>query len=85
MLFGACLALGFHSQLSAAVLSCILVGAYATAHRQSVLMLFTKPSLFVHEEPFSFLVTCLIVMCFGTGRISLDFLYGGVAKHSKVE
>lgn len=71
---GICLILGFASRLASIPLAITMLTAYATAHREAVQALFSKPSLFVAESPFNFLLTSLIVLAFGPGRFSIDYL-----------
>lgn len=71
---GACLVLGFASRFFAIFLSIVMFTAYSTAHVhifKDFAFVF-NPSLIVNEHPFPFLMTSLIVLIFGPGKISLD-------------
>jgi putative oxidoreductase len=48
--------------------------AYATAHADVVHALWSNPNLVVKAPPFLYLLTALLVLCFGPGRISIDGL-----------
>lgn len=71
---GLLLVVGFASRLSALSLAIIMVGAYSTAHSHvfTHLAFISDPSLIVKEAPFAYLLTSLIVLLFGPGKISID-------------
>lgn len=71
---GLCLLLGFASRLAAIPLIIDMVVAYATIHLSALKALFSHPSQFVGEVPFNFLLTSLLVLAFGPGRFSIDYL-----------
>ncbi len=71
---GFCLLIGFASRLAAIPLIVTMLTAYSTVHVQALAALFEKPSLFVAEAPFNFLLTCLIILAFGPGRFSVDYM-----------
>ncbi len=48
--------------------------AYITADREALLSIFSKPDNFSAAAPFTFLVASLIILIFGPGRFSLDYL-----------
>ena len=65
---------GLASRFFGLLLSIIMLVAYSTAHAHvfgGFVFLF-DPSLLVKEAPFAFLLTSLIVLIFGPGKISLD-------------
>ena len=67
MIGGLCLMAGFLSRWITIPLIIVLTTAMLTAHKGQV----------VHEAgPFPFLLTCLVVFCFGAGYFSLDWLIG---------
>lgn len=76
---GLLLMLGLFTRLISIPLAVVMLVAYATAHRDAVLVViqsiqgfsFTLDE-FVKQEPFPFLMTVLVVMAFGPGRFSLD-------------
>ena len=71
---GICLFIGFASRLIAIPLGIVLVVAYSTAHSY----IFThwtivlNPHIIVQEPPFAFLMTCLLILIFGPGKVSVD-------------
>lgn len=71
---GLCLFIGFVARLAAIPLIIIMMSAYFTVHIASLYVLLEKPSVFVAEPPFNFLLTALLVLAFGPGVFSLDFL-----------
>jgi putative oxidoreductase len=71
---GLCLFLGLGARLAAIPLIITMTTAYFTVHIASIHVLFQKPSVFVAESPFNFLLTSLLVLAFGPGRFSIDFL-----------
>lgn len=71
---GLCLMAGLASRLVAIPLAIVMLTAYSTVHSESLRAIFNDPSLFVAEAPFNFLLTTLIVLAFGPGRFSLDYL-----------
>lgn len=80
-LAGLSFVVGFLSRLFSFIMVIILSFAFGFAHRESVLQFFQHPQAFFQEEPFLYLFTALILLCFGAGAISLDYwmekkLYG---------
>lgn len=71
---GICLLVGFASRLAAIPLIITMLTAYATVHREALQALFSQPSLFVAEHAFNFLLACLLVLAFGPGRFSVDYM-----------
>lgn len=69
---GLCLAIGFGARIFTIPLIIIMLTAYATAHREAVIVIFENPDIFVREAPFPFLFATLTVFCFGPGKFSLD-------------
>ncbi|WP_068469540.1 DoxX family protein [Candidatus Protochlamydia phocaeensis] len=72
---GLCLFIGFASRLAAIPLIITMLTAYVTVHKDAFHALLSSPSLFVAEAPFNFLLTALIVLAFGPGRFSIDFIF----------
>lgn len=71
---GILLMVGFCSRLAGLILSIIMVSALSIAH-SSMLSHFRfiyEPSSLVREAPYPFLITSLLVLVFGPGRISID-------------
>lgn len=71
---GLLLLIGLGSRLAVIPLVVTMLVAYATAHRQELMSLFSNPDAFVTAPPFLFLLVSLIVFVFGPGRLSLDAL-----------
>lgn len=73
---GILLAVGFLSRLVSIPLIIVMCTAYATAHAESLKVIFTDLSAFVKESPFTFLFASLVVLIFGPGKFSVDYLLG---------
>jgi putative oxidoreductase len=71
---GLLLLLGFASRVVTIPLIGTMLVAYATAHKEVVQALWSNPNLFVKAPPFLYLLTALLVLCFGPGTISIDGL-----------
>ncbi|HVT05307.1 MAG TPA: DoxX family protein [Thermoanaerobaculia bacterium] len=71
---GVLLIVGLGSRLISSALAINMSVAYLTADRESLTGMFQNPDAFLKADPFLFLLTSLIVVAFGPGRISLDFL-----------
>jgi len=71
---GLLLIFGFASRLISIPLTVIMMVAYSTAHSHvfTGFQFIFDPSLIAKEAPFAFLMTTLIVLIFGPGRISID-------------
>ena len=67
---GAFLVLGLLSRLSALLTTCVMLGAYFFAYPDSL----KSWSLFITQSPFLFLYGSLIILAFGAGVFSLDYL-----------
>ncbi|MFL6437589.1 MAG: DoxX family protein [Terriglobales bacterium] len=50
--------------------------AYLTADRQALKAIFSEPGKFYGADPYTFWFAALIVLIFGPGMISLDYLIG---------
>ena len=73
---GLLLALGLGSRLIALLLTCNMTVAYITGDREALLSIFSDPDKFSAAAPFTYLMASLIVLIFGPGRYSLDYLIG---------
>jgi putative oxidoreductase len=73
---GLLLMLGLASRLISIPLIFTMIIAYVTADSEALHAIFSDPDKFVSAAPFQFLLTALIVLAFGPGRISLDWLIG---------
>jgi putative oxidoreductase len=71
---GFCLLIGFASRLVAIPLIITMFAAYSIAHGEALHQLFHHPDLFVAESPFNFLFCSLLVLTFGPGRFSIDYI-----------
>jgi putative oxidoreductase len=73
---GLLLAMGLGSRLVSLPLAFTMVVAYLTADRESLNAIFSDTDKFTSAAPFLFLLTALIVLAFGPGTLSLDYLIG---------
>lgn len=73
---GLLLMAGLGSRLVAFVLAFDMVIAYVTADSDALKSIFTDSDKFVQAAPFPFLLMTLIVLAFGAGVLSLDWLIG---------
>ena len=71
---GLLLALGLGTRLIALLLTCNMTMAYITGDREALLSIFSDPDKFIAAAPFTYLMASLIVLIFGPGRYSLDYL-----------
>ena len=71
---GLFLIFGFASRLISIPLIVITLVALSTAHAPNLsnLRFLTEPLALVHQTPYPFLITALLVFIFGPGRISID-------------
>lgn len=72
MIGGALLFIGLGTRLAAIPLIFTMGVALFTAHREITLMLLDDPMKVMALGPFTFLLTCLILLIFGPGCISID-------------
>jgi putative oxidoreductase len=71
---GLLLAIGLGSRLIALLLTGNMMVAYITGDREALLSIFSDPDKFSAAAPFTYLMASLIVLIFGPGRFSLDYL-----------
>jgi putative oxidoreductase len=71
---GVLLALGLGSRLIALLLTVNMTMAYITGDREALLSIFSDPDKFSAAAPFTYLMASLIVLIFGPGKYSLDYL-----------
>lgn len=71
---GLFLALGLLSRVTAVVLTINLIMAYIKGDHDALVSIFSDPDKFIAAAPFVFLMTALIVLCFGPGIFSMDAL-----------
>lgn len=70
---GVSLILGFLSRFFSLLLLCVFIGAYFTAHFDAVKDLLSTPSLFIKQAPFLYMYAATLILCFGSGALSLDY------------
>ena len=73
---GLLLFLGLGSRLVSLPLIFTMIVAYLTADKDSLHAIFSDPDKFVTATPFEFMFAAIIVLVFGPGRFSLDYLIG---------
>lgn len=71
---GVLLFLGLGSRLIALPLAFDMLVAYIAADREALHAVFSDPAKFYNADPFTFLMASLIVLAFGSGVFSLDYL-----------
>ena len=76
MIGGALLTIGLASRLTALPLAFTLIVAYLTTEQKALHSLFTFTDIdpFLTADPFLFLFACIIVIVFGPGIFSIDYL-----------
>lgn len=74
LLFGACLFIGLASRIVTLPLIWITLIALSTAHAADIsnFRFLLEPLALVRQPPYPFLITCILVFCFGPGRVSID-------------
>jgi putative oxidoreductase len=65
---------GLGSRLVALPLIFTMIIAYLTAEIDTVKHIFSNPDKFVSADPFLYLLACVIILVFGPGVFSLDWL-----------
>ena len=78
---GVLLALGLGSRLIALLLTGNMTVAYITGDREALLSIFSDPDKFSAAAPFTYLMASLIVLLFGPGMFSLDYLIESMRGH----
>jgi putative oxidoreductase len=73
---GLLLLAGLASRLVSIPLIFTMIVAYLTAETEALHSLFSDPDKFVSATPFLFLFACVIVLVFGPGVFSLDWVIG---------
>ncbi len=77
---GVLLALGLGSRLIALLLTGNMTVAYIAGDREALLSIFSDPDKFSAAAPFTYLMASLVILIFGPGRFSLDYL---IARHGQ--
>ncbi len=73
---GALLLVGLGSRLIALLFTADMLVAYVTADREALLSILSSPDKFYAAAPYTFLFASLLVLVFGPGRFSIDYLIG---------
>ena len=73
---GLCLLLGLGSRVLTIPLIFTMIIAYVTAESDALHAIFSASDKFVTATPFEFMLTAIIVLVFGPGKFSLDYLIG---------
>ncbi|HSI13924.1 MAG TPA: DoxX family protein [Chthoniobacter sp.] len=73
---GLLLLVGLASRLISIPLTILLCVAYLTADSEALRSIFSDPDKFLSATPFQFLFATLIVLIFGPGAFSIDYLIG---------
>jgi putative oxidoreductase len=71
---GILFAIGLFSRMISLVLTINMVMAYVTADREALFSFISNPDKFSAAAPYVFLVSSLIILIFGPGKICLDYL-----------
>ena len=71
---GILLILGLASRLISIPLAVDMIVAYITADREALKSIFSDPDKFMAAAPFTFLCASLVILIFGPGAVSLDYL-----------
>ena len=71
---GLCLLLGLGSRILTIPLIFTMSIAYLTAESDALHAIFSDPDKFVSAAPFEFMLAAIIVLVFGPGKFSLDWL-----------
>ena len=76
MIGGALFTIGFASRLAAIPLTFTLIVAYLTSEQDALSKLFHFIDInpFLTADPFLFMFACLIILAFGPGIFSVDYL-----------
>jgi putative oxidoreductase len=71
---GILLFIGLGSRLIALPLAIDMAVAYIAADKEALLSFFSNPGKFYAADPYTFLFASLLVLIFGPGKMSLDYL-----------
>lgn len=71
---GIALVLGFASRFWGLLLAGDMFVAYLTAGRQNLLAIFSDPGKFYGDDAYTFLFASLLILIFGPGKFSIDFV-----------
>ncbi len=73
---GLLLIFGLGSRIIGLLLAVAMSVAYWTAEREALMSVFSNPGKFYNADPYTFGFAALLVLVFGPGRFSLDYLIG---------
>lgn len=82
---GLCLLLGLGSRILTIPLIVTMSIAYLTAESDALHAIFSDPDKFVSAAPFEFMFAAIIVLVFGPGKFSLDWLLARTLSHKVVK
>jgi putative oxidoreductase len=71
---GALLIVGLMSRPIAFLMTCNMLVAFLTADREALFSIFTNPEKLYAADPYTFLFASLVILIFGPGRFSIDWL-----------
>jgi len=71
---GVLLAIGLGSRLIAFLLAGDMTVAYLTAARDAIQAIFSDPGKFYNADPYTFWFASIMVLVFGPGKLSVDYL-----------
>jgi putative oxidoreductase len=80
---GLCLLLGLGGRVVTVPLIFTMIIAYVTAESDALHAFFSDPDKFVTATPFEFMLTAIIVLIFGPGKFSVDWLLAKTVFHRK--
>ncbi len=80
---GLLLLIGLFSRVVSLQLIVVMIVAYLTADAEAMQNILSKPDDFTSASPFLFLLTAVIVACFGGGKFSLDTLLGKLLSNQR--
>jgi putative oxidoreductase len=82
---GVLLFVGLASRLIALPLTINMIAAYYFGDHEALFSIFSDPGKFYAADPFTFLVASAIVLFFGAGGFSIDYLIGRLLAKPAVE
>ena len=77
---GILLALGLGSRIISLLLAGDMFVAFITAERGNLKSIFSDPDKFFNASPHNFLFIALLILAFGPGKLSLDYLISAYRK-----
>ncbi len=80
---GAFFILGFLSRLISLPLIFAMIVAFVTAHFEPIKAFLDSPSGILKESPFTYLIASLIILIFGPGKFSIDYIFEMLGKSKK--